>query len=190
MSKDLSLFFAIINCLILCATVFYIYRSPIKAVKIGRLLNDEQRFDFTKRNLFLTLYSYRGSATHTHFVEALNQIDVVFHGVPSVLQSWHKYYESLNSLGEKEEETEKHRENWTLLRVELLSQMATHLGYGSLKQIDMMKYYFSKGQGWREQSDMDLKMSAITYLKSGAAAFELLIENTPKKEPDTIENKP
>ena len=181
MSERLSIFFTIINCLILIVTIYYIATAPIRAVKAGRKLNDEQRFDFTKRNLFLTLFSYRGSANHVQFVEALNQIDVIFHGVPLVLQSWHKYYDSLQ-IGENVIETDMHRENWRLLRIDLLSEMANHLGYGSLKQIDMMKHYYSRGQDFRDQSDFDLKMFALEYLRKGTEVFQLLIDSTPLKE--------
>jgi hypothetical protein len=74
---------------ILFATVYYIATGPRNAaenaVRIGRTLNNEQQKDNAKRNLFLTLFSLRGSPVHYDFVKCLNQIDIVFEDVPEVL---------------------------------------------------------------------------------------------------------
>ena len=104
--------------LILCITLWF---GPMNAVRIGRRLNNEQQKDNAKRNLFLTLFSLRGSPVNYDFVKCLNQIDIVFEDCQPVLDSWHTY---LTALGIKDTEN-----TWDLLRTNLLSAMAIHLGY-------------------------------------------------------------
>jgi len=82
---------------ILCVTAYAVYFAPLKAVKIGRKLNDEQNQLKAKSDLFLTLFSLRGNPTAYTFVNALNQIDIVFQDVPFVLTAWDKLYDSMNN---------------------------------------------------------------------------------------------
>ena len=114
----------IVSLLILGFTIYYIKTSPIKAVETGRKLNDEQNKYSAKSELFLTLFSLRGNPTHYNFVNGLNQIDVVFEDVQSVLTAWEKLYESLGNPNQNNAV-----QNWDLLRTELLSEMAQHLSY-------------------------------------------------------------
>jgi hypothetical protein len=52
---NLEIAFWTINLLLLCITAFYIYYAPIKAVKIGRQLTNEQNKYNSQLNLFLNL---------------------------------------------------------------------------------------------------------------------------------------
>ncbi len=166
-----------VSILILVATVYYIAHAPVNAVRIGRRLNNEQQKDNAKRNLFLTLFAYRGSPIHYDFVNSLNKIDIVFHDTPTVLTAWHNYY---NSLQLKEQANAQ--DNWRLLRIELLSQMATVLDYPQIKQVDMAKHYFPEGHESQEFDDFLLKKRGIDYLKSGAELHALLIEQIEAKQ--------
>jgi hypothetical protein len=76
-----DIIFGFINVLILGATCVFIYQSknkPLEAVKLGNKLTDTQFKENAKHNLFLTLFSLRGTPLHYDFVKSLNQIDVVF----------------------------------------------------------------------------------------------------------------
>jgi hypothetical protein len=161
-----------VSLLILSATVFYIYYAPIKAVKVGRQLNDEQNKDTAKRNLFLTLFAYRGSPVHFDFVNNLNKIDIVFQDEPNVLTAWAKYYDSLGQKNITNQE-----EVWSILRVDLLSEMAISLGYKKLKQVDIMKNYYPEGHDNQIKEDMELRQAAIKFLKTGKEIHEILISN-------------
>jgi hypothetical protein len=163
----------ILTLILLSITAYYVAEAPIKAVRIGRQLNDEQRYEITKRNLFLNLFAYRGSPNHPVFVEALNHIDVVFYDEPLVLSAWQKYFESLQI---DVEETETHRDKWKLLRTSLLKDIASSLGYGKLREVDIMKHYYSKGQEFQSNSEYDLRQAELTYYKSAAAMSQRLIE--------------
>ncbi|HMG66462.1 MAG TPA: DUF6680 family protein [Chitinophagaceae bacterium] len=162
----------IISSGILIATIYYIATAPIRAVRIGRELNDEQNKSEEKLDLFLTLFALRGSPIHFDFVNALNQIDVVFQDTPSVLVAWHNYYDALHQKNVVNQE-----EGWTLLRVELLSQMAISLGYGELKQVDIQKYYIPEGHQNQFLYDLDFKDAALKYFQRGSEAYDMMIAN-------------
>jgi hypothetical protein len=125
-----------ITFLILCVTAYAVYFAPLKAVKIGRELNDEQNQLKAKSDLFLTLFSLRGNPTNYTFVECLNKIDVVFQDTPPVMTAWNKLFDS---LGQKDLVSPS--QTWELLRTNLLSEMAQSLGYSKLQQTDILKNY-------------------------------------------------
>lgn len=160
----------VINTLILIATVYYIYKSPLDAVKIGRQLNDEQEKIQAKRELFLTLYASRGNMTSFQFVNSLNQIDVVFQGESKVITAWDKLFTSLNTPA-----TGNVVENWEFLKVDLLSEMAQTLGYNALKQTDIQKTYYPQAHVNQEQSNLDYHFAAREYFESGALMHRLNI---------------
>lgn len=174
--KDgIYILFTIINIGILCVTAWYVKKSPIDAVKAGRELDENSAKYNNKRNLFLTLFSHRGQYVNQWYVSALNQIDVVFHDTPSVLEAWHELYDALNQadLDEKmksEEFTQRAITQWDNLRRELLIQVAAAVGY-DLHQIKHKHLansaYSPKAHGDEEQTNQNLKAAAIQYLLSG-----------------------
>ncbi len=172
MSEVLS----ILNLLILIATVYYIAHAPVNAIRIGRTLNNEQQKDNAKRNLFLSLFSVRGNPVHYDFVKGLNQIDIVFEDCQPVLDAWHLHYDSLQIKGQSNE-----RKIWDLQRANLFSAMAVHLGYNRIKQTDMIRDYYPEGHENELIDNLDFRNAAVTYLKAGAAAFHLIVENSPTK---------
>jgi len=175
-----------VSILILVATVYVIYKGPIEAVRVGRDLNNQQLQDNSKRSLFLTLFSYRGSPVHYVFVNALNQIDVVFHDNPTVIAAWHKYYEALHH-----QDLVNKDDVWTQLRVELLSQMAISLGYPRLSQVDITKHYYPQGHEFQNRTDFEHKQAAYEYHKIGVDAYKLIIEgakNPAAVSPPSQEN--
>lgn len=171
--KDhLEIGYWITSILILLATVYYIYYAPIKAVMVGRQLNDQQNKDTAKRQLFLTLFSYRGSPINQNFVNGLNQIDVVFNGTTPVIAAWHKYFEALHHKDLVGQES-----IWQNLRTELLSQMAIELGYGALTQIDITKHYYPEGHDFQNRTEFERQKAAYEYYKGGAELYQIMIQN-------------
>lgn len=159
-----------VSLLILIATIYVIYISPIKAVEVGRQLNDEQNKDTAKRRLFLTLFSLRGNPIHYAFVNGLNQIDIVFHDNQSVLDAWHRLHDKLHQKGLVDENV-----IWEQHRIDLLSEMASVLEYGSLKQTDIMKHYHPQGHENREISDWEFRYDQQQYYQSAKKLNDLLI---------------
>jgi len=174
----------VVSVLILIATVYVIYKGPIDAVRIGRDLNDQQLQDSSKRSLFLRLFAYRGSPVHYEFVNALNQIDLVFHDNPTVIQAWHKYYEALHH-----QDLVNKDEVWTNLRVELLSQMAISLGYPRLSQVDITKHYYPQGHEFQNRTEFEHKQAAYEYHKTGTDAYKLIIEGARNQAAVTPNNQ-
>ncbi|MHC5310781.1 DUF6680 family protein [Myroides sp. LJL116] len=115
-TKDsLEIIYWIISLGILSFTVYWIAISPLKAVQIGRKLDNEQNKYNAKLELFLTLFSLRGNPTSYEFVNGLNQIDIVFQDNDRVLIAWEKLYGSLDNPGQNNA-----LQTWDLLRTELL----------------------------------------------------------------------
>jgi hypothetical protein len=173
----------IVSFFILCVTALAVYYSPLKAVKIGRKLNDEQNKYDAKSELFLTLFSLRGNPTSYTFVNALNQIDIVFQDEPSVLTAWNKLYDSLNHSN-----LSNPIETWNLLRTDLLSQMAHSLGYQKLKQTDIQKNYSPQAHADENLENWNQKKAAKKFFESGTKLYKMhiaLIEGNYDKK-DTV----
>lgn len=170
---------------ILCATVYYIANGPKhaaeNAVRIGRRLNNEQQKDNAKRNLFLTLYALRGTPVNYDFVRCLNQIDVVFEDVQSVLDAWHVHYTALNTKGLINES-----DTWNLQRVNLLSAMASYLGYERIKQTEMIQGYYPEGHENQIKGDIEFRQAAYNYYKKAVELYEIAIDNQKPKDQSEI----
>jgi len=159
-----------ISLAILVFTVYWIAVSPIKAVEIGRRLDNEQNKHKAKSDLFLTLFSLRGSPTHHNYVSSLNQIDIVFEDSHEVLTAWGKLYESLNNPTQNNVHL-----TWDLLRTELLSEMAQHLGYQKLKQTAIQRNYIPIAHRESEQNYYNQNNSMKEYFESGTKMHNLLV---------------
>lgn len=173
----INIFFMLLNVVILLINIYVIRKSPTDAVKIGRQLNEAQLKDEAKVELFFTLFSYRGSPVHRHFVDALNRIDIVFYDTPSVLDAWHKLFESLNQTNIVNKE-----ETWRLLRTELLSEISKSLGYKDLKQYNFEKHYFPEGHGYQENQELEFRIDQHEYYKSAKALNQFLLEKYNTEE--------
>lgn len=177
-----------INIIILIVTVYYIAHAPVNAVRIGRDLNTEQQKDNAKRNLFLTLFSLRGSPVHYDFVRGLHEIDVVFEDTSAVLAAWHKLYDSYQISGQTNE-----NQIWELLRVELLSAMAVSLGYNQIKQTDIVRQYSPEGHGNLKRMEWEFREAELAFYKSSTAMahrimdrFDAQDESTETQEPEVV----
>ncbi|MGB4775588.1 MAG: DUF6680 family protein [Daejeonella sp.] len=177
-SKDcVFIIIAVVNIIILILSVYVVWKSPY-AVKIGRSLNNEQQKDNAKRNLFLTLFSLRGTPLHYDFVAGLNQIDIVFEDIPSVLNAWKDLRNSLNLKGQVNPD-----QNWTLLRTNLLSAMAVSLGYNKIQQTDMISDYYPEGHEFQLQTDLEFRRDRHEYYKSANVLNKLLLEHYSQNPP-------
>ncbi len=163
--------FLFINAAILCATIYVIRKSPSDAIKIGRQLNDAKNKDDAKRELFLTLFSLRGSPLHYDYVRCLNQIDVVFEDTQTVLVAWHTHYDSLQIKGQANE-----FHIWELQRTNLLSAMAVSLNYKSIRQTDMLKNYYPEGHENQNISNWEFRYDRQEFYKSAKDLNKLLLD--------------
>ena len=161
-----------ISLITLIATIYVIYYSPIKAVKIGRQLNDEQNADRIKRELFLRLFALRGKPIHQDFVDGLNQINVVFHDDNEVLTLWKAYFQSLKTKNEVNQ-----HETWERHRTSLLSKMATNLGYKNIDQMDVLENYFPEEHQNQFATNSQMRSAEYNFYLSGNAMHEAVLNS-------------
>ncbi|MBF2710095.1 DUF6680 family protein [Flavobacterium soyangense] len=164
--------FWIVSLLILVVTALAVYFSPLKAVQIGRKLNDEQIQLKAKSDLFLTLFSLRGNPTAYTFVNALNQIDIVFQDELAVLTAWDKLYDSMNNKN-----LTNPNEIWNLLRTDLLSEMAISLGYKKLKQTAIQKSYTPIAHENDSIENWNHQQAEKQFFETGTKMHNIWIEN-------------
>ncbi|MBB6331152.1 hypothetical protein HNP24_002102 [Chryseobacterium sediminis] len=168
----------LISLAILAFTVYWIAVSPIKAVETGRKLDNEQNKYKAKSDLFLMLFSLRGNPTHHSFVNGLNQIDIVFEDSSEVLAAWGKLYDSLNNPSQSNAV-----ETWALLRTELLSEMAQHLGYQKLKQTAIQRRYSPQAHAHADDDYYNYQQASKSFFESGTALNQYLLahyQNLPE----------
>lgn len=185
--KTFEIWQIVLSCLtilVLIVTVYYISHSPINAIKIGRRLNNEKQKDNAKRNLFLTLFALRGSPVHYDFVRGLNEIDIVFENTPTVLTAWHKLYDSLQIKNQNNED-----QIWELLRVELLSAMAVHLGYHQIRQTDMVREYYPEGHGHQRKLDMQFQAVQWAYFEHQGKLAAKILERMDIQDEEATKNQ-
>ncbi len=102
-----------------------------------------------KLSLFLALMAERKAlVVSAQVAQALNKIDVVFADVDKVKKLWHEYYALLH---QPPGEPRSHK--W----LELLAAMAEELGFGTLSQLDLDKFYVP--QGHVDDADFQLKVA-------------------------------
>jgi hypothetical protein len=112
---------------------------------------------------------------------------VVFEDVPQVIQAWRTHFASLQIKSQSNAE-----KNWEIERAALLSAMAVHLGYSNIPHSELLRDYYPEGHDNQLKDDIDFRQAASTFLKSGAALHELIIQNyvPPKNDDQKDEDKP
>ena len=122
----------------------------------------QQRFA-AKLRLFLTLMGSRKYIT-PEWASALNQIDVVFYDAPKVVTTWREYF---NSINRKLELMNEQRIQHAML--DLLHEMAKHLGYPDMRQTDIDRFYspMQFGNAWAAQAELQTEL--LRVLKNTAA---------------------
>lgn len=109
--------------------------SPVIAVCITLWYQNRVEKLKTKKEVFFVLMKNRKMLQiPIEYVAALNSIEVVFHGQKQVISLWEQYYDNLNSINP---DLVKRGH----LQLDLLAAIAKHLGYDSLKQTQIDRYY-------------------------------------------------
>jgi hypothetical protein len=125
--------------------------GPVSAVLITLWHQKRYQKLEAKNRLFLTLMAHRKAfPISPDWVSSLNLIDVVFGDYPKIVSLWHDYYNLLHGDPEKTQQQREHK------RLELLSEMSKVLGYKSLSQTDIDKFYFP--QGFADQLELNTKV--------------------------------
>lgn len=113
-----------------------------------------------KQELFFTLMANRKAAIiNKDWVDALNQIDVIFQDDKKVRRAWREYLDSLN-------ENSPHFVNNNSYLLDLLSEMAISLGYKNLKQTEIDRVYSPKAFGDISTQQQKLLQETIRVLSN------------------------
>lgn len=108
--------------------------GPIVAVAITLWWQQRKEKRDSKMRLFIALMAHRKSIPPTYeWVSALNLIDVIFAGHTKVISLWHELFNMYNNPSTEESQNRK--------KLELLSQMASDLGFAKLQQIEIDQFH-------------------------------------------------
>jgi hypothetical protein len=144
--------------------------GPVTAVCITLWVQSRSIKKTAKRQLFTSLIAERkGIVISREVANALNTIDVVFSDNPKVVELWHKYYSLLS-----QQPSEERAHTW----LELLSAIATDLGYSNLKQVDLDKFYTPQSHADWYEFEKEIRGEWLRVLKN---TERFLVE---KREPD------
>ena len=88
-----------------------------------------------------------------------HQVDVIYADHPKVVAKWHDLYDYIH-IRPMDQKQYEHR------ILALLSEIATTLGYESLKQIDIDKYYFPEGHGYQAKMNEDIQKEFLRVLQN------------------------
>lgn len=133
--------------------------GPVTAVCITLWWQQRKEKRDKQLTLFTTLMAHRRASLPTiEWVNALNLIDVVFADQPKVVALWHDLYLALQDPSRKQEQGHKY--------LELLSTMASRLGFRSLQQTDIDKYYSPEIHGQLLVAQVEAQAEWLRVLKN------------------------
>ena len=155
---------------ILIATAVYIYLAPLKAVRLAQKLDQIKGREDAKRQLFYTLFSFRGLAINTDFVNGLNTIEIIFQDNKEIIDAWHKLRDAYNLR-----ELADPGLTWDLLKTDLLSKMAVSLGYKNLNPIDIIFYYTPQGHAQQQKTASELQTASYNFHYYGTEVYKAML---------------
>jgi hypothetical protein len=147
--------------------------APLFAIQASEFL--QRRRDRRERRVavFRTLMATRASGLHPEHVQALNLIDVEFHGKDrrsrAVLEAWKEYLDHLGARQSSPDVWGPRRED---LFVELLHTMAQHLGFDFDKTSIRRTSYFPTGIGNLEREQQIIR-KGLADVFEGQKAFPI-----------------
>jgi hypothetical protein len=92
---------------------------------------------------------------------------------PSIVEKWHACYDIL-------EQRQAGTPRWNHAYIDLLSSMAVSLGYRSLQQTDIDKFYVPQVHGDQSALQSDLQKELLRVLQA-SDAFSLPARKPPQK---------
>lgn len=167
------------------AEIFAILLSPLLAWIVTILYQNRAEKRKAKRDLFMVIMAKRRSSPPAiELVDALNKIDVVFQNNKKVRLAWREYFLSL------------HEENWQFANsnsflLDLLSEMASVLGYKHLRQTEIDRVYsprYYNDLRLGSQALYNEQLRVLKHSKNTAEGFS--DEEIKKREEDEKKNHP
>ena len=135
--------------------------GPVIAVIITLWYQRRKERRDIKQRAFLVLMAHRRSIPpNMAMVEVLNTLDVVFSENHTIVDLWHKYYVLLSQPLSQERQH---------IWLELLSAIAKDLGYPTLKQTDIDKFYIPQGHMDQFELQCRLQNELLRVFKNTAS---------------------
>jgi hypothetical protein len=149
-------------------TVIALVAGPVVAVGITLWHQGRSNRRQAKERLFIILMAFRKSNPPTlDWANSLNLIDVIFADHTNVVAIWHDLYDIMTA-------PQPDWGRWNHRYIELLSEMATALGYRRLRQTDIDKFYLPKAHGTQSELNQAIQMQLLAVL-SGDKALKVSV---------------
>jgi len=163
--------------------------GPLFAVQASQFLERQRQKRAERLQIFKTLMATRAANLDQRHVEALNQIDVVFHSDSksdkAIRQSWKGYLDHLNDKNYP-------KETWGIRRldlmIDLLHLMASGLGYDFDKTHIKNQVYYPEGFG-DVVTDQNAIRKSLADILSAKRPLPIWVTNYPGEHPETSEEK-
>ena len=156
-------------------TILAILIGPTVGVLITIWTNNKKEKNHQRMNLFLTLLAYRKDYPFPiDFVNALNTIDVVYHGNNDVIKCWKSLFESFYIVPYDIKLMQRRL-------LDLLDSMAKSLGYNDIKQTDFDSFYEQKSQTAKKAFDKTFSKEILRVLKN-SQSFGIPIQENQNSE--------
>ncbi|HEY2581637.1 MAG TPA: DUF6680 family protein [Mucilaginibacter sp.] len=140
--------------------VLAILFSPLIAVGVTLWYQKRSEIIRTKKDIFFTIMKNRNSIyVPNDYVQALNSIDFIFNDDEKIKNLWAEYYANLNSKN-PDFAARGH------LYIDLLSAIASHLGYSNLTQTQIDKYYTPQLHGDEVAMNGEIRAELLRVLKA------------------------
>jgi len=134
--------------------------SPIIAVAVTLWYQDRKDKRQVKKDIFFALMRNRNSIfIPKEYVDALNSIDYIFQDDEKVKDFWAQLYNNYNSKNPDLQQR-------IHLQIELLSEIAKHLGYSKLTQMQIDKYYTPQLHGDEADRNKQVSDELLRVLKA------------------------
>jgi hypothetical protein len=143
------------------AVVFATFAGPIAAVLITRWIDRKRALRDRQLEVFRALMRTRKSSLQPDHVNALNLVEIEFHGVGTVLGAYRDLMRHINTpTAFNEQWLNTHRSYLT----KLLSAMAKDLGY-TIEQLDVFEGgYYPSGWGQIEEQNLAMRLGFLELL--------------------------
>lgn len=171
-------------------TLIAIILGPVMAVQVSQFLERKRQRRASREQVFKTLMRTRASRLSPSRVEALNMIDVEFHGKGkqdrAVIEAWKLYMDSLQECGTGEDPGNSRNE----LYLNLLCKMGCSLGYQLDKEHIGSTCYLPQGHADIEGEQHRIRSGVLAVLCGELALPVQLVPSPGASAPSKPKPKP
>ena len=144
-------------------TTIALIAGPVIAVIITLWYQRRSDKRAAGERLFTALMAHRRSMPPTaEWASALNLIDVAYYDCSIVVKHWHSLFDILMTIP-------LNMQRYNHQYIELLSAMSVTLGYRSIQQTDIDKFYAPQAHGDQAALNAELQKEFLRVLKATAS---------------------